>query len=54
MSVAISNVPEYMTGSQVSESSKQHKNPKNIVSGLGYGGYAFVKGIASGIGGLVY
>ena len=54
MSVAINNVPEYMTGSQVSESSKHHKNPKNIVSGLGYGGYAFVKGIASGIGGLVY
>mmetsp|Transcript_15116 Transcript_15116/g.19116 ORF Transcript_15116/g.19116 Transcript_15116/m.19116 type:complete len:268 (+) Transcript_15116:374-1177(+) len=54
MSVAISNAPAYMTGSSVSESSKQHKNPKNIVSGIGYGGYAFVKGIASGIGGIFY
>ena len=54
MSMAISNAPEYMTGSSVSESDKKHKNPKNVVSGLGYGGYAFVKGIATGLTGLVY
>ena len=43
-----------MTGSQVSEQDKKHKNPKNVVSGLGYGGYAFIKGIATGLGGVLY
>ena len=54
LSVAISNAPDTLTFSSVSESSKKHKNPKNIVSGIGYGGWAFCKGIVTGIGGLVY
>ena len=45
MSVAISNV--------AGTSDMKHKNPKNIVSGLGYGGLAFAKGIVFGITGVV-
>jgi len=53
MSMALYNAPGYLTGAEVSEKNKHHKNPKNILSGVGYGGYAFVKGIATGIAGLV-
>ena len=53
MSVAINNAPKYLTGTEVTEANKQHKNPKNILSGVGYGGYALVKGIFDGVTGLV-
>lgn len=32
---------------------KTSKNPKNIVSGVGYGTWAFVKGIGTGLSGVV-
>jgi len=51
--MAITNAPAYLTGSTVSENSKHHKNPKNIASGLGYGGLAFLKGIFNGVTGIV-
>ena len=54
MSMALYNAPSYLTGSEVTEEKKHHKNPKNIISGVGYGGYALVKGIATGIAGIVY
>ena len=52
ISMAVYNAPEMLTGTK-SEGAK-HKNPKNIVSGLGYGGYAFAKGIFMGVTGIVY
>ena len=52
MSVAISNTPSYLTGSSV-DKNKTHKNPKNMVSGIGYGGVAFLKGVWDGVTGLV-
>ena len=52
--MALYNAPSYLTGSEVTEEKKHHKNPKNIISGVGYGGYALVKGIATGIAGIVY
>ena len=42
-----------MTFSSQTEDSKKYKKPKNMVSGLGYGGLAFAKGIVYGITGLV-
>ena len=53
MSRAINNAPQYLTGTEVDEKSKRHKNPKNVVSGVGYGGLALAKGIVFGITGLV-
>ena len=53
MSVAIKNAPEILTFSTQSENSKKYKKPKNMVSGVGYGGLAFCKGIFFGITGLV-
>ena len=53
MSVAINNAPEILTFSSQTEDSKKYKKPKNIVSGVGYGGMAFCKGIFFGITGLV-
>lgn len=54
MSMALHNAPSYLTGGAVTDEKKHHKNPKNIISGVGYGGYAFMKGIATGIAGIVY
>ena len=53
MSVAINNAPDILTFSTQSENSKKYKKPKNMVSGLGYGGFAFAKGLFFGITGLV-
>lgn len=47
MSMALTNL-----GSST-EDKATHKNPKNVISGLGYGGAAFAKGIFYGITGLV-
>ena len=33
---------------------KKHKNPKNLASGIGYGGVAFAKGLFRGLTGIVY
>ena len=54
MSVAISNAGDTLTGSTSSDSDKKHKNPKNLASGVGYGGMAFAKGLFRGITGIVY
>lgn len=53
MSVAINNAPEILTFSTQTEESKKHKKPKNMISGMGYGGLAFGKGIINGITGIV-
>ena len=53
MSMAINNAPDILTFSSTTEESKKHKKPKNMVSGVGYGGLAFAKGIVFGITGLV-
>ena len=45
MSVAMMNVG--------GTSTQKHKNPKNIVSGIGYGGIALAKGIFYGVTGVV-
>ncbi len=37
----------------MTDENKQHKKPKNIISGVGYGSYALVKGIFDGVTGLV-
>lgn len=50
--MAMYNAPNILTGS--SSESVKHKNPKNFMSGLGYGGYALCKGIFTGVTGLVY
>ena len=47
MSMAISNI------AQSGEDKEKHKNPKNVISGIGYGGAALCKGIFYGITGLV-
>jgi len=52
--MAISNAPETLTFNKPSDGQKKHKNPKNLASGIGYGSWAFCKGIVTGIGGLVY
>ena len=54
MSVAISNAGNTLTGQSSSENEKKHKNPKNIASGIGYGGMAFAKGLFKGLTGIVY
>lgn len=51
--MAIQNAPKYLTGSEVTDQNKHHKNPKNIISGVGYGGLALMKGIFNGVTGLV-
>lgn len=53
MACAINNAPDILTFSSTTEESKKHKKPKNMVSGVGYGGLAFAKGIVFGITGLV-
>ena len=53
IAVAMNNAPEILTFSSQTEESKKHKKPKNIASGVGYGGLAFAKGIVYGITGLV-
>jgi len=50
LSMALYNAPEILSGS---ETRTKHKNPQNFVSGIGYGGLAFAKGIVFGITGLV-
>ena len=50
LSMALYNAPEILTGS---ETRTKHKNPKNFMSGIGYGSLAFAKGIVFGITGLV-
>ena len=54
MSVAISNAGDTLTRSSTSESDKKHKNPKNLASGIGYGGMAFATGLFRGLTGIVY
>ena len=38
----INSVPEILTASEKSE--KHTKEPSNVITGLGYGGFALVKG----------
>lgn len=54
LSMAINNLPQTLTLSSKDEKNFKHKNPKNIISGVGYGGLAFIKGIAEGVTGIIY
>ena len=51
LSAALSAAPEVLTFSEKSD--HKTKNPKNVVSGLGYGGLALGKGILEGISGIL-
>ena len=53
LSVGINNLPQTLTFSSAEEKTTKHKNPKNIISGIGYGGVALIKGIAEGVTGIV-
>jgi hypothetical protein len=46
----INSVPEILTKSDKKE--KHTKAPSNVVTGLGYGGYALVKGVYQGVTGI--
>lgn len=53
MSLAISQAPDIIT-LQGRDKNAKMKNPKNLASGLGYGTLSLAKGVALGIGGIVY
>ena len=52
VSQVFKNAPEYLTRQDVKE--EHQKNPKNLISGVVYGSWSLLKGIGSGIGGVVY
>jgi len=47
----INSVPNILTASEREELTT--KNPSNFVTGLGYGGYAILKGVFDGVTGIV-
>ena len=49
--MTINATPEILTMSQ--RTKMKTKNPKNAISGLGYGTFAIVKGVAEGVTGIV-
>ena len=52
VSEVFNNAPEIVMRQDVEQAPQ--KNPKNLLSGLAYGSWSFLKGIGSGIGGVVY
>ena len=51
MVLTINAAPNILTASQVEE--EHTKNPSNVITGLGYGGYAILKGVFNGVTGIV-
>lgn len=47
----INDVPSILTVSKREEGTT--KNPSNVITGLGYGGYAILKGVFDGVTGIV-
>lgn len=47
----INSVPNILTASDREENTT--KNPSNIVTGLGYGGFAILKGVFDGVTGII-
>jgi vacuolar protein sorting-associated protein 13A/C len=51
VSEVFNNAPEYLTRQEVKD--HHQKNPKTVFSGVGYGAWSFVKGIGTGLSGIV-
>jgi len=51
VSEVFNNAPEYLTRQEVKD--HHQKNPKTLFSGVGYGAWSFVKGIGTGLSGIV-
>lgn len=49
--MTINSVPNILTASTVEV--QETKNPSNVFSGLGYGGYAVLKGVFDGVTGII-
>lgn len=49
--MTINSVPNILTASEIEE--QQTKNPSNVLSGLGYGGFAIFKGVFDGVTGII-
>lgn len=47
----INDLPAIITASKKEED--KTKNPSNVITGLGYGGYAILKGVFDGVTGIV-
>lgn len=48
--MTINSVPNILTASERED--EKTKNPSNVVTGLGYGGFAIVKGVFDGVTGI--
>lgn len=47
----INDLPSILTASSKEE--QKTKNPSNVITGLGYGGFAILKGVFDGVTGIV-